>query len=218
MTLAALKNKLVPQFLPSLSQEDLEEKAREYNKRWNFPNCVGAIDGKHVRIKCPPKSISLYYNYRGFYSIILLAIVDANYKFMYIDVGSYGKEGDSGVFEKSVMGQKFYNGTLLPPSCQLPNSELLLPYVLVGDDAFRLHPNMMKPYLREEAIGNNTKSVFNYRSVSYTHLDVYKRQVSWVTLIVSTFQVLKSIHFCVMNIKHAELNFSTLNAGVICYN
>lgn len=163
MTLAALKNKLVPQFLPSLSQEDLEEKAREYNKRWNFPNCVGAIDGKHVRIKCPPKSASLYYNYKGFYSIILLAIVDANYKFIYIDVGSYGKEGDSGVFEKSVMGQKFYNGTLLPPPRQLPNSELLLPHVLVGDDAFRLHPNMMKPYLREEAIGNNTKSVFNYR-------------------------------------------------------
>lgn len=50
-----------------------------------------------------------------------------------------------------------------PPPRQLPNSEEVLPHVLVGDDAFRLHRNMMKPYSREEAIGNNTKSVFNYR-------------------------------------------------------
>lgn len=69
----------------------------------DFPNCVGAIDGKHVRVVCPNKSGSLYYNYKNYFSIVLLAIVDAKYKFLAIDVGSYGKEGDSGIFAKSSM-------------------------------------------------------------------------------------------------------------------
>lgn len=162
-TLAALKEKLVPLFLPQLTTGNLEKKAEEYNNKWNFPNCVGAIDGKHVRIRCPNKSGSLYYNYKGFFSVVLLAVVDANYKFMFVDVGSYGKEGDSGIFEKSVLGKKFYNGKLLPPPKRLPGSELILPHVLVGDDAFRLHTNMMKPYLQKDAMANKIKAVCNYR-------------------------------------------------------
>lgn len=162
-TLAVLKEKLVPLFLPNISKEGLEEKSNEYYVKWNFPNCIGTIDGKHVRIRCPMKSSSLYYNYKGFFSIVLLAVVDANYKFMFIDVGSYGKEGDSGIFEKSTLGKAFFNGTLLPPPRRLPNSQLLLPHVLIGDDAFKLHPNMMKPYQKEDALANNIKGTFNYR-------------------------------------------------------
>lgn len=146
-----------------MSKEQLQEKAKEYYARWNFPNCVGSVDGKHVRIRCPSKSSSLYYNYKGFFSVVLLAVVDANYRFIFIDVGSYGKEGDSGIFEKSALGKSFYSDTLLPHPQRLPNSEIVLPYVLVGDDAFKLHPNMMKPYQREDALQNNIKGTFNYR-------------------------------------------------------
>lgn len=39
----------------------------------------------------------------------------------------------------------------------------MLPHVFVGDDVFRLHPNMMKPYPREQAIRENRKAVFNHR-------------------------------------------------------
>lgn len=94
---------------------------------------------------------------------MLLAVVDANCKFIYIDVGSYGKEGDPGIFDRSTLGRMFNNEALLPPPCKLPNSDLVLPHVFVGDDAFRLHPNMMKPFSRECAIRENSKAVFNYR-------------------------------------------------------
>ena len=57
-----------------------------------------AIVGKHVRIQAPPQSGSQYCYYKGYYSIIMLAVVDANYKFMYVDVGSYGADSDAGIF------------------------------------------------------------------------------------------------------------------------
>ncbi len=74
--------------MPSdLSVDDWRHIANMFEKRWNFPHCVGAVDGKHVAITKPRRSGSLFYNYKKFFSIILMAVVDADYKFIYIDVG-----------------------------------------------------------------------------------------------------------------------------------
>lgn len=120
-TLYVLKQKLIPIFLPSIKRDELKEKSKEFEQKWHFPNCVGAIDGKHVRVVCPSQTGSLYYNYKKFFSIVLLAVVDANYKFIFTEVGSYGKEGDSGIFDKSNLGKLFRNGNLFPPLaiCQI---------------------------------------------------------------------------------------------------
>lgn len=83
-------------FLKPKTTNELLDISLEFKKKWNFPNVVGAIDGKHVRIKSPANSTSVFFNYKDFFSVILMAVVDASYKFIGIDVGSYGREGDAG--------------------------------------------------------------------------------------------------------------------------
>ena len=75
-----------------------KEVALGFENRWNFPHIIGAIDGKQIAMKKTKNSGSFYYNYKGFFSIVLLAVVDADYKFLYFDVGHNGACSDAGIF------------------------------------------------------------------------------------------------------------------------
>jgi uncharacterized protein (UPF0128 family) len=64
--------------LPS-SEEQWKVTANEFDRRWNFPHCIGTLDGKHVALQRQENTVGEFYNYKGTESIILMAIVDANY-------------------------------------------------------------------------------------------------------------------------------------------
>ena len=131
------------------NQNDWTKIADEFEKRWNFPNCLGAIDGKHVIIQCPPRGGSKYFNYKKFHSIVLMAVVNANYEFTMVDVGDYGRLSDGSVFGSCDLGIAIEQQRLnMPPPRVLPGSNVKFPYVFVGDDAFPLKTNVMKPYPR----------------------------------------------------------------------
>lgn len=141
------------------------QKADDFYANSQFPNCIGAIDGKHVRLINPRKSGSLHYNYKKYSSIVLLAVADANYCFTSVDVGAYGREGDSQIFKRSNLGIRLTNNTLdIPEDRTLPNSSNNepLPFVLLGDEAFGLQNNLMRPYPINSGLDTN-KKVFNYR-------------------------------------------------------
>ena len=137
---------LQPIYMRPPSEEDWKQIEHRFNMKWNFPNCIGSLDGKHIMMKCPPNSHSLYYNYKGFFSIVLMALVDADYHFIYIDVGNYGSNGDSGIFKNSSLGEAFTGQLLdIPGPKRLPGYPKggALPHCIVADEAFPLRMDLM---------------------------------------------------------------------------
>lgn len=136
--------------------------AQEFEDMWNFYNCLGSVDGKHVGIQKPANSGSYYYNYKGTFSIVLMAIVNANYQFIMIDVGANGRVSDGGVLKNTLFWKKICENQLnIPDPRKLPGTDKKYPYVFIGDEAFQLMPNFMKPYNR--SCLTNEKRIFNYR-------------------------------------------------------
>ena len=110
-----------------------------------FPNCVGAIDGKHVNIKYPVNSDSYYFNYKGSSSIVLLAMVDADYKVRYIDAWCNGSNSDGGVFRNSSLSKALERNLLnFPQSQVMADGQITLSYTVVADDAFPLRLFIIK--------------------------------------------------------------------------
>lgn len=150
-TCTAINENLMDIYMPKMTIDDWEKIAKDFLLKWQIPNCVGALDGKHVAIFAPMNSGSLYFNYKKHYSIVLMAIVDANYKYIMIDVGGYGSNSDGAIFANSDFGQAWLQrmGDLpIPEDRPLPLSEsnLKVPLVIVADEAFPLKPNILRPY------------------------------------------------------------------------
>jgi len=130
---------------------------------WNFPHCLGALDGKHVIIHSPMNSGSDFFNYKSTFSIVLFALVDANYNFLFVDSGCQGRISDSGVFKNSQLGQKMERDELsFPPAEPLNGREKDVSYFFVGDEAFALSENLMKPFAGMHR-KHSSQRVFNYR-------------------------------------------------------
>ncbi len=73
--------------------------ANNNSQRWQYQHCLGAIDGKHVAIRKPMNGGSYYYNYKNFYWIVLIALVDGDYKFTWVEVGANGTSSDAQIFK-----------------------------------------------------------------------------------------------------------------------
>ena len=127
---------------PPETKDQWKNIAQEFGDIWQFPHVVGAIDGKHVVIEAPARSGTLYHNYKGTFSIVLLAACDAKYNFTLVDVGQYHSNNDSGVLAQMKISSAFKNSTLnLPESKVLPGTNLdEILYFLVGDEIF--HSNL----------------------------------------------------------------------------
>ncbi|XP_057662272.1 uncharacterized protein LOC130897442 [Diorhabda carinulata] len=137
--------------------------AKQFHDLWQYPNCIGAIDGKHLTLQAPIHSGSEFFNYKSFHSIVLLAIVDASYNFIYANIGCQRRISDGGVFNNTSFKEQLDTNALhLPPPCPLPGRQLPMQYCLVGDEAFQLTVNLMKPFSGTYARGYKER-IFNYR-------------------------------------------------------
>ncbi|XP_054736735.1 putative nuclease HARBI1 [Anastrepha obliqua] len=154
---------LSPDYVAEPTESQYKDIAKDFLEMWDIPNCVGAIEGKHIAIKCPAESSSFYYNYKKFYSIVLMAVCDAKYTFTAVSIGSCGCQSDGGIFHRTPFGQSLIKNTLpLPPATPLSaESPHTLPHYFVGDDAFPLKLNLMRPYSGSKL--PRVHQIFNYR-------------------------------------------------------
>jgi len=148
--------------MPNPTTEHWLKVSDRYRELWNLPNCIGSLDGKHIKIKAPSNSGSSFYNYKGYFSIVLMAVSDADGLFLSIDVGEYGRNSDGRALKESAFGKALFDKQLkLPEPSPLPGEEEVFPYYFVADEAFPLTNNIMKPYPRRQL--TNERRIYNYR-------------------------------------------------------
>ena len=138
--------------------------AEQLEERWQFPHGCGALDGKHVAVTCPWNTGSVYRNYKGFFSIVLMALVDADYKFLWIDIGSDGSSNDTSIYNGSELKEGLENPNNifnLPEEKSLTGDDVPVPYYIVGDNAFGINKRLMNPFVIRNM--EHHERIFNYR-------------------------------------------------------
>ena len=78
--------------------------AEGYEKNWDYPICIEVLVGKYIAIEAPNNTESLYNNCKGFHSLVLMAMCDANYCFSLVAIGGFGRDNDAALFSQSEMG------------------------------------------------------------------------------------------------------------------
>lgn len=121
--------------------EDCKYIAQNFERKWNFPYYLRAIDGKHISIVLLPGCGSKSYNYKDQHGMVLMIIVDDQYKFIMCDFGTNGRISDGDVLRNTVFFEKFkHNKLKIPIEKLVRNNSRTLLYVFVADDAFLLKP------------------------------------------------------------------------------
>ena len=141
------------------SSDEWKEVAKDFEDLWDYPFCCGALDGKHCRTKCPPRSGSVFFNYKGFYSFVILVLCDAKANILYADIGQEGASNDSGIYQRSALYKLLQNGDLNMPDTEQGGLEISYHYV--GDDCFSHSPTLFKPFPHDT--NDKIKQMFNYR-------------------------------------------------------
>ena len=80
---------------PPETKEQWKNIAKEIGEPWQFPRVVGAIEGKHMEIAPTAKLSTLYYNYKGTFNIVLLAICNVKCNFTLVNLVQHGSNNNS---------------------------------------------------------------------------------------------------------------------------
>ena len=129
------------------SEDEFRSKILDMEEAWQFPCCWSAVDGCHIPIKCHPgelESCKEYHNFKNFFSVVLMGMVDSKYRFVWASCGYPGNSHDSVIFQSTDLWNQIKNQDYLPKIGKKVGS-LLVPPLILGDAAFPLQPWLMKP-------------------------------------------------------------------------
>ncbi|KAG6455105.1 hypothetical protein O3G_MSEX009042 [Manduca sexta] len=161
-TCAAIYKVLKKEIKMPSTEDEWKAVAKAFEDKWHFNNCVGAMTAKHILIDKPSKSGSLYCNHIRTYSIIVFAIVNADYEFMYVHTGTNGRVVTDEIVANTRFHEKLVNQELnLPESYLLPNTDETVPYVFLDDGTLPVDTHVMNQYVDENL--SMSEEIFNYR-------------------------------------------------------
>ena len=157
-----LWNDAVKKQFPS-TENEFKKKMEEFGEEWQFPYAFAGVDGSHLPIKCPnggAQAMKQYFNFKGFYSIVLMALVDAKYRFIWASVGVPRNTHDSTLVQSSELWSRIVEGKVIPNMVQEVEG-IEIPPLVLGDGAFPLRTWIMKPH--GDAVLPDDKRYFNFR-------------------------------------------------------
>ena len=77
-----------------------------------------------MAIQAPDKSRSVYYNYKNLFSIVLMAVEDADLIMLLIEMGANDRPSGAGIYAASSLAHAFVMNTLnIPPAEPLPGRQ-----------------------------------------------------------------------------------------------
>ena len=92
--------------------DEWKELEREFRLRWNVPHALGALDGRHVAVKKPKNTGALFHNCKGFFSSVMFALLDGQYKFRWVDAGTAGSCSYAQIFNASQLKRRIEDGRI----------------------------------------------------------------------------------------------------------
>ncbi|CAF1039448.1 unnamed protein product, partial [Rotaria sordida] len=144
---------------PSTDAE-IYETMNGFLTKFGYPLCLGSLDGTHIQIKPPIGAEPDYYNYKKFHSVIMLAAVNSNLMFTYINVGAPGRCNDSSVYSRSTLYDVIQNS--IYKKYYLIENNVTIYAHLIADSAFPLDATLIKPYIEKPNMSRK-ECMFNYR-------------------------------------------------------
>ena len=152
----------INKFMPKLSLEFIE-KMLDTEELWQFPYSWTPVDGCDIPIKCPPGGLEPckeYHNFKKFYSLVLMAMVDAKYRFLWGSCGFPGNCHDSIILQSTCLWKRIKEGSFLPDFTNRLDG-VQIPPLIIGDSAFPFEKWLMKLYTN--AVLTPSQRYFNYR-------------------------------------------------------
>ena len=141
--------------------DKLNKVVDEFKSKWGVPQCFGAIDGSHVPISAPSNLHTDYYNRKGWYSMLIQGLVDANYCFLDVCIGWPGSVHDARVLAHSALYNEIECNHILP-NRTVSISGVDVPLYMIGDSAYPLKKWLMKPFAHNTYL-NEQQQNYNYR-------------------------------------------------------